>query len=181
MYNIEPINSSSSSIFNDQLLPSWITRQQLFNPNKPITSIYHMSNLVQVVQSFLINQLFCPLIMRQNWCNFSIRINQSPPPSIYHVSNFAQGVQSDSINQLFRPLISMSNLVQFFKPNKTITSSLHLSCVKLRAIWLNHSTLPSDNHVSNLVQFFNRNQSITSSLYLSCVKHCSRGPIWLNQ
>jgi hypothetical protein len=107
---------------------------QWFNPNKSITSSLYLScvKLFATVSIRLNQSTLRPLITRQTWCNFSIRINQSPPPSIYHVSNFSQGV-SIRLNQSTLPSVNhASNLVQFFNPTQSITfSSLYLSCVKV--------------------------------------------------
>ncbi len=61
-------------------------------------------------------------------------------------------------------------MLQLFNPNKSVTSSLHLSHVKLCPRMLNlinQSTLPSVTHVSNLVHGSIRINQSPSSLHLS--------------
>ncbi len=119
--------------------------------------------------------------MLQTWCNFSIRLNQSPPPSIYHVSKLDQ---SDSINQLFRPLITCQTWCNFsIRINQSPPPSIyHVSKLFATGFNLTQSIISSVRYSRvKPSTWFNPNQSITSSLHLSCVKFCSRCSIWLNQ
>ncbi len=125
-----------SSIVNDQLLRSRITSQICCNYSIrinqwPHPSIYHLSNLPTDAQSdqsvnssvyysrvkpsslFNLNQSITSSLHLSRvklFAKVSIRLYQSTLPSVNHASN----------------------LVQFFNPNQSITSSsLYLSCVKV--------------------------------------------------